>query len=107
MGVAYLGIGIGGMLVPQLAHALEAAFGWRTALMVLGVLMVVIAFPAAFFVREAETGGRTAGGEHALPREAARRGTPGWATCCAGRPSTSSRSAAWSRSARLAGRCRT
>ena len=52
MGVAYLGIGIGGMLVPQLAHALEASLGWRTALQVLGVLMVVIAFPAAFFVRE-------------------------------------------------------
>ncbi len=52
MGVAYLGIGIGGMLVPQVAHALEAALGWRTALATLGVLMIVVAFPAAWFVRE-------------------------------------------------------
>jgi sugar phosphate permease len=52
MGVAYLGIGIGGMLVPQIAHALTEALGWRTALGALGVLMVVVAFPVAFFVRE-------------------------------------------------------
>jgi sugar phosphate permease len=77
MGVAYLGIGVGGMLVPQMAHALEAAFGWRSALMILGVLMVVIAFPAAWFVREAATGGRTAGAPRAAGDEAARDGTPG------------------------------
>jgi sugar phosphate permease len=53
MGVAYLGIGIGGMLVPQLAHSLEAAFGWRAALAILGVTMVLVAFPAAFVVRDA------------------------------------------------------
>jgi sugar phosphate permease len=52
MGIAYLGIGIGGALVPLLAHALTQALGWRTALQVLGVLMIVIAFPVAFFVRE-------------------------------------------------------
>jgi len=52
MGIAYLGIGIGGALVPQLAHALEAALGWRLALAALGVLMVVIALPAALVVRE-------------------------------------------------------
>jgi MFS family permease len=52
MGIAYLGIGIGGAIVPLLAHALIEAVGWRPALQVLGVLMVVIAFPLAFFVRE-------------------------------------------------------
>jgi sugar phosphate permease len=67
MGVAYLGIGIGGMLVPQLAHALETAFGWRTALAVLGVLMVVVAFPAAFFVRDAAAAGRTPHAAHGAP----------------------------------------
>ncbi len=75
MGVAYLGIGIGGMLVPQLAHALEAAFGWRTALVILGVLMVLIAFPAAFFVRDAGTSGRAAGGRHGVPAEGSPGGT--------------------------------
>jgi MFS family permease len=52
MGVAYLGIGIGGALVPLVAHALTEALGWRSALKVLGLLMILIAFPAAFFVRE-------------------------------------------------------
>jgi nitrate/nitrite transporter NarK len=55
------------MLVPQLAHALETAFGWRTALAVLGVLMVVVAFPAAFFVRDAAAAGRTPHAAHGAP----------------------------------------
>jgi sugar phosphate permease len=54
MGIAYLGIGVGGALVPLLAHALTQALGWRSALQVLGALMIVIAFPLAFFVREPE-----------------------------------------------------
>ena len=52
MGIAYLGIGVGGALVPLVANALTQAYGWRDALRVLGVAMVAIAFPAAFFVRE-------------------------------------------------------
>ncbi len=52
MGVAYLGIGLGGALVPLLANTLTAAYGWRGALKVLGVLMILIALPAALFVRE-------------------------------------------------------
>jgi sugar phosphate permease len=75
MGVAYLGIGIGGMLVPQLAHALEAALGWRTALTILGVLMVLIAFPAAFFVRDPASGGQAAAGLHAAAAEGRAAGT--------------------------------
>jgi len=63
MGVAYLGIGIGGALVPILAVTLTQAFGWRAALRDLGILMIAVAFPAAFFVREPprlETGTRDA-----------------------------------------------
>jgi MFS family permease len=52
MGIAYLGIGIGGALVPLVAHALVEELGWRMALRALGVLVIVLAFPAAFFVRE-------------------------------------------------------
>jgi sugar phosphate permease len=52
MGIAYLGIGVGGALVPLLAHALTEALGWRAALKVLGILMIAIAFPLAFFLRE-------------------------------------------------------
>jgi len=52
MGIAYLGIGVGGALVPLLAFALTRSLGWRSALWWLGVLMIVVAMPAAFFVRE-------------------------------------------------------
>ena len=52
MGIAYLGIGVGGALVPLLAYSLTQAYGWRGALRMLGVLMIVVALPAAYFVRE-------------------------------------------------------
>jgi MFS family permease len=52
MGVAYLGIGIGGALVPLLAHALTQSMGWRSALRSLGVLMILLALPAALLVKE-------------------------------------------------------
>ncbi len=52
MGIAYLGIGIGGMLVPQVDKVLIDIFGWQTALMMLGVLMIVIAFPIVWFVKD-------------------------------------------------------
>ena len=52
MGFAYLGIGVGGAIVPLLAHALTQRFGWHAALQILGVLMLVIAFPMAWFVKE-------------------------------------------------------
>jgi sugar phosphate permease len=52
MGFAYLGIGVGGMLVPQIAKWLNIEFGWHKALMFLGIGMVVIAFPMAWIVKE-------------------------------------------------------
>ena len=52
MGFAYLGIGVGGAIVPLLAHALTQRFGWQAALQTLGVLMILIAFPMAWCVRE-------------------------------------------------------
>jgi MFS family permease len=52
MGIAYLGIGVGGALVPILAFALTQTYGWRGALRILGVLMILIALPVAWFVRE-------------------------------------------------------
>lgn len=53
MGIAYIGIGIGGMLVPQVAKRLNLAFGWHQALLILGILIIVIAFPMAWFVSDA------------------------------------------------------
>jgi sugar phosphate permease len=52
MGIAYLGIGIGGAVVPLLAHALTEQLGWRGSLQALGVIMIVVAFPFAFLVSD-------------------------------------------------------
>lgn len=56
MGFAYLGIGVGGAIVPILADWLCRKMGWHNALITLGILMIVIAFPAAFFVKESPPG---------------------------------------------------
>jgi MFS family permease len=53
MGFAYLGIGIGGTVVPLLAFWLTSQFGWQRALQALGVLMILCAWPLAWFVRDA------------------------------------------------------
>jgi sugar phosphate permease len=52
MGVAYLGIGVGGAIVPLLAFWLTTTYGWRGALRILGALMIVVALPCAWFVKE-------------------------------------------------------
>jgi sugar phosphate permease len=52
MGFAYLGIGVGGMLVPQIAKWLNIQFGWHQALMILGIFTVIISFPMAWIVKE-------------------------------------------------------
>jgi sugar phosphate permease len=57
MGIAYLGIGIGGALVPFLANRLTQQFGWRISLQILGALIVLIAFPLAYMVKERSTDG--------------------------------------------------
>jgi MFS family permease len=52
MGIAYLGIGTGGALVPLIAAGLEKNIGWQPALTTLGFLIIMIAFPLAFFLKE-------------------------------------------------------
>ena len=52
MGFAYLGIGIGGATVPWISHALIQQFGWQAALRWLGLLIIVVSLPLAFFVKE-------------------------------------------------------
>src|SRR5256886_7662566 len=52
MGFAYLGIGVGGALVPFLAVWLTRAVGWQGALQVLGALIILVALPLALVVRE-------------------------------------------------------
>jgi MFS family permease len=58
MGFAYLGIGIGGYLVLFLSPRLVNAFGWRGALQVLGILIILLALPLAYYVRDEPTSAR-------------------------------------------------
>jgi MFS family permease len=70
MGIAYLGIGVGGAIVPLLSAWLTARVGWRLSLQLLGGLIVLIALPLAYFVREnPERGAATHHApEHLAPR---------------------------------------
>jgi sugar phosphate permease len=68
MGFAYLGIGIGGYLVLKLSPRLVDAFGWRGALQFLGILIILLALPLAYFVRDEPTA--------AGPNQASAAGAP-------------------------------
>jgi MFS family permease len=52
MGIAYLGIGSGFALVPLIAAGLEKHFGWHISLASLGIMIIIIAFPLAFFLKD-------------------------------------------------------
>ena len=62
MGLAYLGIGVGGALVPWLSYWMVQWWGWRGALRGLGVLIIVVAWPMAYFAKEAGTQDLAEGG---------------------------------------------
>jgi sugar phosphate permease len=77
MGFAYVGIGVGGTLVPLLSARLVEAFGWRDALQALGILIIVLAFPFAYFVRESpEDSGPASGPVASAPVASAFRRKP-------------------------------
>jgi MFS family permease len=50
MGYAYLGLGLGGVVSPALADALIHAFGWRHALEIIGVAILMVLFPVGLWV---------------------------------------------------------
>ncbi len=52
MGIAYLGIGAGGAVVPLLAAGLERAYDWHYALATLGVIGFLIIFPISYFIKD-------------------------------------------------------
>jgi sugar phosphate permease len=58
MGFAYLGIGIGAVAVTWLQFWFVRAFGWHGALAAIGILIVVLAFPLAYTVKEAPPGAK-------------------------------------------------
>ncbi len=53
MGFAYMGIGFGGAAAPWVAESLAQHFGWQFSLRALGLLVIAIAFPFAFFSKDA------------------------------------------------------
>jgi MFS family permease len=55
MGIAYLGIGTGGALVPLISAGLEKNLGWHYALCGIGILIIIIAFPMSFFLKDPST----------------------------------------------------
>ncbi len=52
MGIAYLGIGTGGALVPLVSAALENKLGWHLALTSIGIIVILFSFPMAFFIKD-------------------------------------------------------
>ena len=57
LGIAMSGVGLGAFVVPQLAERLIERIGWRGAYVSLGLLTLVIAFPAvALWIREPRPG---------------------------------------------------
>ncbi len=52
MGIAYLGIGAGGALVPLIAARLVQGFGWHHALCTLGFLIIFVAVPLPLLLKE-------------------------------------------------------
>lgn len=68
LGIALAGVGFGAMAVPQIANYSIAQFGWRGAFVVLGIMVLAIAFPSvALWVREPAPGeGERPRGAHPL-----------------------------------------
>ncbi len=52
MGFAYIGIGVGGMLVPLIANFLNQSFGWHNSIMILGFMIVAIPLPLIWFIKD-------------------------------------------------------
>src|SRR5262249_41806694 len=52
MGFGYLGIGIGGAIVPLLAYWLTEKLGWRGALQTLGFFVLAVALPLPLLVKQ-------------------------------------------------------
>jgi MFS family permease len=65
LGITMSGIGLGAALVPQYTQFLIGNFGWRAAYLGLGLLTLMVAFPAVFlFIREPAAAKTATGGEH-------------------------------------------
>jgi MFS family permease len=50
MGYAYLGLGLGGVISPLFVNSLIRNFGWRHALEIVGLLVLVVLFPVGIWI---------------------------------------------------------
>jgi sugar phosphate permease len=50
MGIAYLGLGVGGAVSPLLINGLIHSFGWRHAFRIIGALILVVLFPVSQWI---------------------------------------------------------
>lgn len=50
MGIAYLGLGLGGWVAPRLSNYLISHFGWRTAFQTMGIVALLVLFPLIFIL---------------------------------------------------------
>jgi sugar phosphate permease len=57
MGIAYLGIGTGGALVPLISARLINDHGWQNALTILAIVIVLVALPLTFFTKNSPSSG--------------------------------------------------
>lgn len=55
MGIAYLGIGTGGAMVPLIANSLQDSFGWQKALWIMGIIVFLVSFPLPIFIKDNNT----------------------------------------------------
>src|SRR3954469_25415378 len=50
MGIAYLGLGLGGAVSPLLINGLIQSFGWRHAFRIIGTLILIVLFPVSQWI---------------------------------------------------------
>src|SRR5436853_2963682 len=50
MGIAYLGLGVGGSVSPLLINGLIESFGWRHAFEIIGALILIVLFPVSQWI---------------------------------------------------------
>ena len=50
LGIALIGIGVGGALAPVVSQALIGEYGWRTTYKYLGLIVLLISFPPLFLI---------------------------------------------------------
>jgi len=56
MGVAYLGLGVGGAVSPLLINGLIQSVGWRGAFRIIGVLILIVLFPVSEWITRSRPG---------------------------------------------------